>query len=172
MGWADVDWLRGIGYLAVAAICVAVWRREDHSAVGYWPPFWLLIAALLAAMGIGRLGGLGDLVGDYLRDWARGEGWYADRRRLQALVVVAIGIAWTLFVLAVCTQTAERRRRYLPMTLIVLTIVAFLGVRTVSLHQIDSALHHHHVVGMRVGTVVEYGLLTLALAYAIRRTAP
>ena len=56
-------------------------------------------------------------------------GWYASRRRLQALVVVGLGTAWLASVLTAIWRVPERRRRYLPMIVVVLTIGFYAAIR-------------------------------------------
>ena len=89
-------------------------------------------------------------------------GWYETRRPLQAAVVVALGAAWFITVTVACWRTPERRRRYLPMGLMVVTLAAYAAIRVVSLHQIDALLHRREIAGVRVGTVIEMTLLLVA----------
>ncbi len=166
LGWADVDWLRAAGYLAVAALCLVVGKLDNPSVPGYWRAFWPLTAALLAAMAVGRFGDVGGALIELARDEASADGWYPERRRFQALVVGAIGAAWLIAVCVACLRIPERRHRYLRVVLVVMTLCAFVAVRLVSLHQIDSVLHRRHVAGMRVGTWTEYAL-TLVLAVVV-----
>ena len=134
-------------------------RREDRESEGSWPPFWLLTGALFVVMAIGRAGDIADLVTNALRERAVEGGWYQSRRRIQALVVAGVGLTWFVAVMAACWRVPARRRRYLPMIVIVLTLGAYAAIRVVSLHQIDAILHNRRVVGVRYGAVIEYALL-------------
>lgn len=173
LSWADVDWLRAAAYLAVAVLCVVIGRRADPAAPGHWRLFWPVTAALLAAMAIGRSGDVAEWLVNLARDEARDDGWYDARRRLQAAVVGLMAIAWFAVVVTACVRIPERRRRYLATVLAVITLCAFVAVRVVSLHQVDSVLHRRHIAGLRVGTATEYLLTVLvaAAALASERTA-
>jgi uncharacterized membrane protein YeaQ/YmgE (transglycosylase-associated protein family) len=121
-----------------------------------------MTAAVLLAMAVGRAGGIAEWIADLARSEARGEGWYDTRRRYQAVVVGAIGAAWGFSVLTACWRIPERRRRYLPMMIIVMTIGAYVAIRMVSLHQVDSLLYRRDLLGMRIGTLTEYAVLVAA----------
>lgn len=161
LSWADVDWLRALAYLAVAALCLLVGYLDSPSVPGYWPIFWPITAVLLVGMAIGRFGDAGGALVDLVRDEAWADGWYAERRRLQTLVVGLLGAAWLIAVAVACLRIPERRQRYLRVVVMVVTLCAFVAVRLVSLHQIDSLLHRRHVAGMRLGTWVEYWLTAI-----------
>lgn len=162
MEWADSNWLRAGGYLIVAALALWAGRREDPRSAGSWPPFWWLTAGLFTVMAVGRAGNVADLITDMFRDRAVDEGWYDERRRFQAVIVAGLGVAWLALVGIACWRVPARRRRYLPMIVVVLTIGAFAAIRSVSLHQLDSLLHRRHLAGVRYGTVIEYVLLVIA----------
>jgi hypothetical protein len=70
-------------------------------------------------------------------------------------------------VLTAIWRVPERRRRYLPMIVVVLTIGFYAAIRIVSLHQIDAVLHRPKAAGMRYATIIEYSLLFVAAACAI-----
>jgi hypothetical protein len=172
-GWADANWLRVCGYLIVAGLCCLAVRREDPGSPGAWPPFWLLTGGLLVVMAIGRAGDIADFVTDAMRDRAVEGGWYESRRRFQGLVVAAMGMTWFILVMTACWRVPARRRRYLPMIVVVLTIGFYAAVRIVSLHQIDGLLHRREIAEVRFGTVIELALLFLAAMCALwtpRRT--
>jgi hypothetical protein len=166
-GWADANWLRVCGYLVVAGLCFLAIRREDPDSPGSWPPFWLLTGGLLVVMAIGRAGDIADLVTDAMRDRAVEGGWYESRRRFQGLIVAALGLTWFILVMTACWRVPARRRRYLPMIVVVLTIGFYAAVRIVSLHQIDWLLHRREISGARFGTIVELTLLAVAAGCAI-----
>jgi hypothetical protein len=164
---ADSDWLRVAGYLIVAVLCfVAAWT-EDRESEGSWPPFWFLTGALFAVLAIGRAGDIADVVTSALRERAVEGGWYRSRRRVQGVVVAGLGLTWFVAVMTACWRVPARRRRYLPMIVVVLTIGVYAAIRVVSLHQIDGLLHNRHTAGVRYGTVIEYSLLLLAGACAV-----
>ena len=161
---ADSNWVRIGGYIVVAGLALIARRREGRRVVvgDHWPPFWLWTAGLLVVMAIGRVGGVGDVIAEVGRSEARNSGWYGDRRPLQAAAVIVMGCAWLVAVTLACWRTPERRRRYLPFGLVIVTIGAFAAIRMVSLHQVDAVLYRRHIGDVRIGTVVEVTLLVLA----------
>lgn len=157
-------WVRVIGYLMLVILCfVARWREQGRAdeTDGVWRPFWLLTAGFLAAMAIGRAGDVGQLVSDLGRDRAGEAGWYEIRRPVQAAGVAMLGAAWLMIVVAGCMQSLFRRRRYLPMSLMVMTIAAYAAVRIVSLHDVDAVLYRREYAGAPIGTLVEMALLAI-----------
>jgi hypothetical protein len=162
LGWADQNWLRMVAYLAVAGLALLAARREPADRVATWRPFWPLTASIFVVMALGRAGGLAEWVIGQFRGEAYEAGWYDERRPLQAAVVIAVGGAWLVSVAVACWRIPERRRRYLPMSVMVLTVGAYVAVRAVSLHQIDSVLYRRELSGLRVGTLIEYAVLLVA----------
>src|SRR5262245_6162693 len=163
--WADTNWLRVCGYLLVAILCFVAARREDRDEPGAWPPFWILTGVLFVIMALGRAGDVADLMTDTLRQRAVDEGWYESRRHVQGLVVAGLAGAWSIAVLVAVWRVPERRRRYLPMIVVVLTVGFYAAVRIVSLHQIDALLYRRRVMGVRHAALIEYALLIVAAAW-------
>lgn len=155
-------WARVIGYVLLVVLSFVALGRERRRASevdGVWPPFWMWTAGFLAVMALGRAGDIGSLLGDLGRGRAVDSGWYESRRPLQAVVVAALGVGWLVIVSVACWRTPERRRRYLPMGIMVITLAAYAAIRVVSLHQVDGLLHRRDIAGVRVGTVTESVLL-------------
>ena len=155
-------WLRVLCYVLLVVLSLIARRRERARAAevdGVWPPFWLLTAGFLAVMAIGRAGDIGSLLGDLGRGRGVDSGWYETRRPLQAAIVVALGAVWFVVVTIACWRTPERRRRYLPMGLMVVTLAAYAAIRVVSLHHIDTLLYRRELADVWVGTVIEMTLL-------------
>ncbi len=169
---ADTNGWRVVAYLIV--VCLAVWayryeRRRDLGAAA-WPTFWLLSAGLLLAMAVGSASHIGAWLVDLVRDQAVARGWYDNRRSLQAAVVGLLGGGWFVTVALACWQIRERRRRYLPASLVLMTMGAFAAVRIVSLHQIDGVLHRRFEAGLRVDASIEFALLTIMAVVTVRAT--
>lgn len=160
--WVDSNWLRICGYLVVVALCVVAARREDPDDPATWRPFWYFTGGLLLVMALGRMVDLGDLAGDELRARARSDGWYESRRKFQSVVVAGLGFAWLVIVFTAVWRVPERRRRYLPMIVAVVTLAAFAAIRVVSLHQIDTVLYRRRILDVRYSTAIEFMLLAVA----------
>ena len=153
-------------YVFATAVALVSWWRERRRAggdPGLWPTFWLLTAAFFLAMAVARATDLGGLATELGREQAVQHGWYADRRRVQALGAIVVGAAWLVTVAIALWRVPARRRRYLPAALSVFTLMCFIGVRLISLHQIDGLLYRRDLGGAQFGSVVELGLLAIAL---------
>jgi len=158
--------LRSMGYVVLGALAaVAGWRERsspDRDRLQLWPLYWWLTSALLIAVGVAHLGGLGDYLVGLGREQARSAGWYDARRKFQAAGVLIFSWAWFMTVLLAIWRVPPRRRRYLPSAIAVGTLLAFVAVRAVSLHQIDSLLYRRDVFGVRIVGIVESALLVIA----------
>lgn len=128
------------------------------------PAFWYAATLILGVMAVAHAGDLGGLIADVGRRGSQSEGWYGSRRLIQGLAVG--GVAATTAVLGFFTMLRfpERRRRYLPMSLVLLGLICFDAIRLVSLHQIDTALYRTTVAGAEVGVLLELAGLAVASA--------
>ena len=166
-GWLDSNGLRVAGYAVVGLAAFVAGLREQrrsHANPNLWPTFWFLTAGLLLVMAVGRAGNIADVAADIGRRQAVAEGWYANRRKYQAIVVGLVAATWFVMIVVALWRVPERRRRYLPMAFISFTLVCFAGIRTVSLHQVDSLLYRRHLAGAKFGAVLELILLSIAFA--------
>ena len=155
--------LTGI-YCVVAVLTLSLGRAEAASqrldgVRHLWPRFWFGTAALLLVMAFGRALDTGHLLAELGRRQARADGWYEDRRSVQAPIVGLIAATWGVAVLAAIWRVPERRRRYLPAFLVTFSLACFGGIMLVSLHQVDAVLLRRDVAGVHVGVVIELALL-------------
>jgi hypothetical protein len=137
-----------------------------------WPNLWLFTAALLAMFALIRLFDAQNWLTEVGRSEARDSGLYDGRRTFQALAVGALCTTWLVAIVTAVWRVPERRRRYLPLIVVVICIIGFAAVRAVSLHQVDSLFYRREVAGARF---VVWGdiLLTAALtAVALWRSFP
>ena len=147
-------------------------HRRIGSAATLWPTFWFATGALLLVMAAGRASNVSEILTDIGRDRARAGGWYDVRRSLQAWVIGSVAAVWAVTVAVAVWRVPERRRRYLPTAIVVFTLVCFVGVRLISLHQVDALLNNYDVRGVTVGAVIEVGLLLCVIgvsAWRLRR---
>lgn len=163
--WADSDGWRVAVYLLATAVALGAWWREWRKPAdrALWPTFWLLSAAFFLAMAVARATDLGGITTELGRNAAVEQGWYADRRRYQALGAGIVGLGWLVTVAVALWRVPARRRRYLPAAVSVFTLMCFIGVRLISLHQIDGLLYRRQLEGAQFGAVVELALLAVAV---------
>jgi small basic protein len=173
----DTSWLRVASFAAVAIVAAVAGVRERRHVKAHpnlWPTFWFVTAFLFLAMAVARVGDFGELATRLGREQAITQGWYGDRRKYQAVVVGAVAGIWFVMVAVALWRVPERRRRYLPMAIVTLTLMCYAGVRSVSLHQIDSLLYRRDIAGARVVAVVDFIGVAVAMAVALwlPRSAP
>ena len=160
--------LRIGAYLSTACVVLLGWRRETSQGrpddPGLWPKMWLMTAILLLGFALARAVGAPNLITDIGRSEARSNGLYDARREFQAILIAGIALAWFAAVLVAVWRVPERRRRYLPAIVVVMAIVAFAAIRTVSFHYVDQILYNRPIYGIRGVVYVELGLLALLTA--------
>ena len=147
-------------------------RRGSASDPRLWPTFWFATGGLLLIMAIGRVSNVSNLLTELGRERARSGGWYDVRRSFQAWVIGAVAAVWAVTVVVAVWRVPERRRRYLPPAIVVFTLVCFIGIRLISLHQVDALLRNRDVREITIGAAIEVGLLLLVLvasAWRFRR---
>lgn len=163
--------LRTSGYLLAATAAFIAGRREVRSRdIGshWWPRIWFLAAGVLLVMALTRGTDLVELLPDLGRRRARSEGWYENRRALQKATIAALGAALVGAVAIALRWLPANRRHYLPEAVVVLALVAFAGVRLVSLHQVDVLLYRRRIEGVKVDAVIELAVLVAAIALPFR----
>jgi len=162
----DPDLLRLVAYGLAAGACLQVgWRERSVPPglrpAGRWPAFLFMTAAVLLVMAAGATGHVDDWLTDIGRRRARADGWYEQRRDLQALLVGSVGVIWFVVTAIAIWRVPERRRRYLASALVVFTLMCLAGVRLTSLHQVDAVLLRRQIAGVTIGLALEMGLLAL-----------
>lgn len=173
MTWLDTTACAVVLYAlaGTTAVVIGVVERRRGGAADpkLWPMFWFATGGLLLVMAAGRASNVSDLLTDIGREHARSGGWYEVRRSLQAWVIGAVAVVWAVTSAVAVWRVPERRRRYLPTAIVVFTLLCFVGVRLISLHQVDALLHNRGVRGVTIGSIVEVALLLLVVAVAAWR---
>lgn len=149
-GWHPV--LAATAHAAVALMCLAAGRSAR--AGGRPNPTWPIAAGAMLLLAVNTLFAL-DLLGiEVLRGVARASGWYAARREVQVVALVATGMV----AVAIWTHTRHRRASTTPGTP---WLVAGLGVlvglatlHAVSLHATDELINSR-LVGLSLGLLVD-----------------
>jgi hypothetical protein len=169
---ADGRWRPGIGdptalgwttvatYLAGALIC---WRAAVAARGIRWPSyysgeplFWLLCAAFLFCLGINKQLDLQTWFTVVGKGLARDMGWYAQRRIVQAIFIMLIGLAGLVLLVVGVWWTGQLRAA----CRVALAGVVFLGIfviiRAASFHHVDQMLGMR-LGGLRINVLMEMG---------------
>lgn len=166
VGWVTVGAYLGASVLAVGA------RRRTHPVRDLDPDgarrlarFWAVVAVAMVVLGINKQLDLQTWLIEHARRAAFDEGWYDQRRRVQAVFVVGIAAAGFA-----ATAWGARQLRgvahHVALALVGLgAIVSFVAVRAASLHQIDHLLS---LGPIRLNTVLELGGIGLVALAGLR----
>ena len=166
----DSSGLRVLGYLVAAAAAFAAGLRERSEAVRLdqprWPLFCFASAFLLAIMGVARGGGLADLVEDFGRSQAYVRGVYEGRFVYQIATLGIVSMLWLVGVGIAIWRVPERRARYLPAAVLLVSLIGFAAIRLVSFHYVDAVLYNRGIAGLRFVTIFELtGLVATVAAF-------
>jgi hypothetical protein len=166
LSWLDTTWCSVLSYILALTITLLLGLSERRTCrispsatSSLWPGFWFATTILLLAMATGRATDSGELLAEFGRAQARSEGWYRTRRTAQAWVVGAIATAWIVTVFVAIWRVPERRRRYLPTAVVVVTLVCYAGARMISFHPVDAVLYRNDLGGARLGAVIEFAIV-------------
>jgi hypothetical protein len=164
----DSSALRAGCYLVVAVLAVAAAYSDRSVAAQEHSRLWrfsLVLAALvLVGLAAASFGDVGDILTGFGRERAHRAGWYDTRRGVQATVVLGVFAVWCISVIVSILAVPSRRRSYLPAVLGLFTVWAFVAVRLVSYHDIDTLLYSRDIGGVRIVAAVEICLLAATAA--------
>ena len=158
------DLIRPLAYLALV---VAAWaaaadrsRPERERRV----LFAAGIVAILAALA--ELAGAGGHLAQIGRTVAHDEGWYQGRRRVQAVVILGLAVVSLVASVTAIWLTRSQPWSVRGLVVLVVVLVGFVAIRTVSLHQVDGYLYTRVSGNLTLGTTLEViivGLMVLWL---------
>lgn len=146
----DGRWVPGIGdptplgWITVAAYALAAWLawRNVGAARRTAVPatFWIVLAALMLALGINKQLDLQTWFSQTGRDLALSQGWYEQRRTVQAVFVALLAAAALAAVLAARHHWATLWHEYRAAFVGVCVLLTFIVIRAASFHHIDTIL--------------------------------
>lgn len=150
-------WVTVAAYLVVAAMATIAWRRCRRADLAVRPPravrwTWAVVAVAMVCFGVGKQFGLQNHFVDQFRGAAWTEGWYADRRPVQAVVVLCVAAAGAVAAVRIARILRPVRQQVGGAVLGLAVLVVFVAIRAVSLHQIDHLLARGSV---QTGTFIE-----------------
>jgi len=164
-----IGWVTVAAYVVTAVACLAAWRRERSSGAcdASLARAWLLLAALLGALGVNKQLDLQSALTAIGRSLANCHGWYEHRRAVQLVFVVAVLVVGAL-VARGAVRAARGSLRPMRGALVGLTLlVLFVGVRASSFHHVD-LLIGRSVGGVTLNAALELGGILTILASALR----
>jgi hypothetical protein len=170
--WLDSDaFLVGMYFVAaLACLLVGCYERFARREGPSWPTFWFVSAAVVGAVGFARAEKLGAVISRAGTARARAEGWYAGRHHLQVDVLALLSLTWGLVVAVAMWRTRPSHRHCLPVAIAVLSLLSFLALRLVSLHEVDRVLDHR-IHQVRAGSLVEAAGTALVIVLAVGTAA-
>lgn len=154
-------WIITVGYFVVCGLCVwAGWKERenrDRASEKLIPQFWFVLAGLLFFLGWNKQLDLQTLFTQIGRDAARDEGWYQNRRPVQAVFVVIFGLLGAAAVGAGIYFMRDVWKRYRVAYTGIIYLGVFVVIRAASFHHIDTVLYHLPVMKYWVNTILELG---------------
>jgi len=161
-----VGWLTVVAYFAAAWLCIRAARHERQNAPtnGKSSRFWIFTALLLIFLGINKQLDLQSWLTHTARQMAIAQGWYAQRRTVQAVFIAGItlvGIA-TLIGLAFWLRDSWRAHGGTLTGLTLLLI--FICARASSFVHVDTLITRR-IGPLHVNWIIELsGIAWIALA--------
>jgi hypothetical protein len=159
MGWITVL-AYGLAAFFCLRICLQQNCRSNREHFG-----WLGLAALMAVLCINKQLDLQSLFTQVAREFARADGWYADRRLYQARFIQGFALVGGLGGSAILIFAARAHNVWARVAALgAVLIVGFVIVRAASFHHIDVFLRTP-LIGLRYNWIFELtpiGLIILA----------
>ncbi len=162
-----LGWLTTVAYFAAALLCGVAARSARANRLPGERMFWLAFVAFMTALGINKQLDLQTWFTLFGKHLAQQEGWYMERRLVQAVFILLItlaGLALTILLWKLARRTV---REYRLALLGGIFLGCFIVVRAASFHHVDQML------GWRFGYVrlnhcLELGGILLVALAALR----
>ena len=166
MGWVTV----GIYLLAsVATGLLAARGRFTGPGICRQRIFWALASALLLALAVNKQLDLQSALTAAGRCLARAQGWYENRRVVQAAFILGLAVAG-LVALLLLTRLLRGTLRHTGLALLGLVFVTmFVVVRAAGFHHMD-ALINTWIAGVKLNWALELPGPLIVLAAALRES--
>jgi hypothetical protein len=175
-----IGWTITVAYFVVAGLCFWAGRREKEQSLGrarQWhaPVFWFTLCGLMVALGFNKQLDLQSDLTEVGRSVARSEGWYENRRIVQAIFVFLFACGAIAAVAAAAWFMRDLWRRYRLAFIGIIYLCTFVIIRAASFHHIDTLLYHLPGAQYWVNTFLELGgnaILGYAAYQAATATPP
>jgi len=154
-----LGWLTVFGYFMASFLCVRAVRGDAASA-----NLWQILALALAVLGINKQLDLQSLLTAIGRELMHAGGWYDQRRQIQRLFVITIGLLAIVLSVVAAALLRGRSRHIRAASAGFVLLAAFVCIRAASFHHVDRFLKSA-VLGARFNWILELGgLAVIALA--------
>ncbi|MCX4241091.1 hypothetical protein [Paraliomyxa miuraensis] len=187
-----MGWLTVVAYFAATWLCLRAFMVEKagpprpyrHAIAALWrvvrrhwprPPaparragLWVLLAAILAVLGVNKQLDLQSLITELGRIAAIEGGWYEQRRPIQVGFIGAVLVAGAGLVVALGWLARGHLRDFRLALGGMVVLVTFVVLRATSFHHID-ILIGTRVAGLELNWVLELGGISLVAVAAGRR---
>lgn len=160
MGWVTVAAYFGAALLCLRELMAA--RREDGARDKTF--FWGTLTVLLIFLGFNKQLDLQTLLTLTARRIAIAQGWYENRRVVQVVFVMIVGIGGALSVWGMRRLVRKHADLRLPLMGFVVLLV-FIVARAASFHHIDQLINFR-LAGVRMNWVLELSAIALVAAGA------
>jgi hypothetical protein len=162
-------WLTVLLYVCTACFCLRLARGKHVKLVQDEARVWWLFTLALIALGINKQLDLQTALTEIGRILARQQGWYGERRTVQAEFVGLVGLfglvniaflVWITRRMPAATRTAVAGG---------VALVTFVVIRAASFHHVDRLIGQR-LLGMKFNWVLEMGGISVILAATYFRT--
>jgi hypothetical protein len=167
-----VGWFTAFAYLGAAWVCYRVASRTPTflAEARRERNVWLVLAVVMAALGVNKQLDLQSAVTELGRLLLRGRGLYDERRSLQEVFIVGVAIVaivaigWLLFL---ARRTSRQTRTAI---LGAMLVFAFVVIRAASFHHIDRLLGVEWL-GLRINWIAELSGIFIVVGAGLSRFA-
>ncbi|MFV0475768.1 MAG: isopropylmalate isomerase [Pikeienuella sp.] len=165
-----MGWLTVAGYFAAAALALFATRAALRGRDRAERLFWIACCAGFLFLGVNKQLDLQSLLTAIGRCVAQIQGWYEDRRAVQAeFILVILAACGALFAVFAWALRKSLRRNWLAL-LGAAMIAGFILVRAVGFHHVDAALGLRFG-GWRLNWILELGGIAIFSLGALKRIA-
>lgn len=165
-----IGWLTVVAYVAAGIACIVTARRGPAcpgSESRVHGLFWGGVAVMMFALGINKQLDLQSLFTQVLRDAAKSEGWYEQRRTLQASFIFAVLAAGLASGAVALRYRAMLHRSMAAAILGLIFIYGYVVVRAASFHHVDLFIQSQ-ILGIRWNWILEIGGIVVVFVAALR----
>jgi hypothetical protein len=160
-----MGWLTVLAYAVAAYLCLRVYLQSGQQS-GRERLSWLFLSALMAFLCINKQLDLQSLFVQVLRDMARADGWYSERRLYQARFVKGFALVGALVGAIVMIFAMRARNIWARVAALgTLLIIGFIVIRAASFHHVDVVLKST-LAGLRYNWILELTPISLIIVSA------